>query len=327
MTNAFTLNSAEQSPTTRRAEQLARGAQRRHNIAPIRMTYDTVTAEKCETPEKHLDDFSFYEGNSPQQSPPPCPIDACMQSDLSPETSPLRYAVATEAPTVVARRIPSSIIEDPNTCDSGFSQDSAPSSSSVTTVFKFPSGLAPRKTPAKSPTNRLLFHSMTSSNSMESGMDDMELFDMDDDEDDDDQTIPDGFSSLLSGSIKAVRNSPVVVTKRMTTARRSLSLTEPTVRRTLTATPERRRPMHVLNTDTTITTTPKATFKRPEPPTISPTQSKRLKYENTAQENVIPSTSESAPEAAIVKPVRPLFKKSISMNDTQTIMTALHRCK
>lgn len=342
MSNAFTLNSAEQSPTTRRAEQRARGVQRRFNIAPLRMNYsEGAEAMGAVTPEKEL---SFYEAHSPQQSPLPCPIDSCMESDLSPETSPARYAVS--ASHAVVRRLD----DDPNSVDSGFSSSDAPaapgtSGSAGSLIFKFvqPNGLAPRKTPAKSPTASLkIFHSLSSS-SMESADDDIELFEMDDDDTGSAsrQLLPNDLSSLLSGNIKAVRNTPEHKAAAASTptglisrptARRSLSLNE-SVRRTKSnlfdTTPERRTPLQ-QRTNVIVSTTPvtsKTTFKRPEPPSgVSPNQAKRLKFENTApsaQENVEPQLLNSP---QLVKPARPLFKKSVSMNDS-CIMTALARCK
>lgn len=307
MTNAFTIDSAEQSPTTRRAEQQARGVQRRFNIAPLRINYDENASI---TPEKQIirDDLSFYDGTSPQQSPLPCPVDACMEGDLSPETSPVRYeAILPPSKATTA---------------------SHPHSSSKS-AFKFlqPCGTAPRKTPAKSPSSLRIFHSL-SNGSTESADDEyIELFEMEsiDDNDDAIQQLPNDLSSLLSGDIRAVRNTPEQKHHRPA-ARRSLSLNDSNeciLRRTRsslfekTATPERQALQSITNGSSTTPLTTKNTFKRPEPPTTSPTQCKRLKFEN--YENIEPPKETSRSSNLILK-------KSISMDEGH-IKTALARCK
>jgi len=142
MSNAFTINSAEQSPTARNAEQRLRSAQRRMNIAPLRMNYDVV--EKCVTPEKSPEELSFYPGSSPQQSPGPCPISPFDDDTiLTPETSPPRYIII-EPSDLHRKRVLHD--EDPNSMDSGYHAIDQPKP-----IFQFatPTGTAPRKTPAK----------------------------------------------------------------------------------------------------------------------------------------------------------------------------------
>lgn len=331
MSNAFTINSAEQSPTTRRNEQCTLGAQRRLNIAPLRMNYDEVEAE-CGTPEKPSEEMSFYCGNSPQQSPEPCPS-PCMESDLSPETSPARLAAATAVDMVRPRRL---VIDEQDTSsmDSGYAASYSEKVSTVNgqSVFKFrePSGLAPRKTPAKSsPTSSMrVFHHSLSSGSMESNDDEfMELLEME--SLDDDTQLPEDLNSLLSGDIKAVRNTPEQKAKPI--ARRSLSLTENRLMNRARSnlfemsTPERKTggvlsQLQNQPYPTTPCSGKSGTFKRPEPPSISPVQSKRYKYESDHQENIAPVSQ------VVAKPARPQFKKSVSMNDA-VIMNALARCK
>lgn len=324
MTSAFKINSA--SPTGRHAEQKIQSVQRRLNIAPHRMRYDDIK-ECCDTPEKQIlqssEDLSFYEGNTPENTPP----DTYMHGELTPESSPVT------TPLNIRRRRNLLDDADPNSLDSGCFSNDAPaniistqiSSTAPTSAFKFiqPSGTAPRKTPAKSsPNDGRMFHSLSGGSSESADDEYLDLFVMDD-EDDEDQRIPNDFSSLLSGDIKAVRNSPPDT--RRPTARRSLSLCEPSniLHRTRSNLFEQRiierKPMQVRNDMDNINNTPnttKSTFKRPEPPSISPSQSKRLKFD-TNEENVAPLQSIS----------RPLFKKSISLNDSNHIMTALQRCK
>lgn len=330
MSNAFTLNSAEQSPTTRHVEQRTRTVQRRLNISQI------CVHEDCTTPEKSHEELSFYSGNSPQQSPGPCPISPCDDDTLlALETSPPRFTVVQGNDLLLHTRRVLNEDEDPNSMDSGYHTTDQPTKS----VFQFvtPLGTAPRKTPAKtSPkTNSIrMFHSL-SSESMESNDDDyMELFEMENV--DDDTTMPTDLCSLLSGDIKAVRNTPEHKSRPI--ARRSLSMNESNIVNRarnnlfdLSLTPERQRqaltPITQRN-NSNKSITPYSSkshcFKRPEPPTISPVQSKRYKYDSDHQENIAPaplSNIQSAPATS-----RPLFKKSISMNDS-VIMTALSRCK
>ncbi|XP_063704392.1 M-phase inducer phosphatase-like isoform X2 [Culicoides brevitarsis] len=328
MSNAFTINSAEQSPTSRHAEQRARSVQRRLNIAPLHMEFEAVGDECATTPEKEDDEASFYPGNSPRRSPGPCPISPCDDETLlSLETSPVsnRFSLVQ------------TIYETSSSMDSGYH------AAEKTQGFQFaaPSGVAPRKTPRKSPkTNSIrIFHSL-SSGSVGSAADAdeyMDLFDMEDD--DEDTHMPTDLSSLLSGDIKAVRNTPE---RPMPIARRSLSMNESNIinraRNLFDAkkvTPEKpstpRQALTPIRSSMTQNTTPyssKVCFKRPEPPATCSPASKRYKYDNEHQENIAPLVSSPiSSSAAVIKapaPSRPLFKKSISMNDAN-IMSALAR--
>lgn len=343
MSNAFTINSAEQSPTGRHAEQRTRSVQRRLNIAPIHMNYEAIS-EECATPEKTPEDEeSFYPGNSPRRSPGPCPISPCDDETLlSLETSPMSNRFTLVQTGDLVRR--SFDTYDPSSMDSGYHAGSEMSS------FRFaaPSGVAPRKTPAKlSPkTNSIrIFHSLSSGSAGSADADEyMDLFDMEDDEED--LHMPKDLNLLLSGDIKAVRNTPEHVKRAAPIARRSLSLNESSfINRAknslfgnditpekITTTPVRKAltpigPQQAQNSNITPYSS-KVCFKRPEPPTnFSPVQSKRYKYDKSVsehQENIAPLPQCKAAEAPA--PARPLFKKSISMNDAN-IMSALARCK
>lgn len=347
MSNAFTINSAEQSPTSRNIEQRSRSVQRRLNIVPLQMNYEAVS-EECATPEKTpVDEESFYPGNSPLRSPGPCPISPCDDETLlSLESSPVSNRFTLVQTEEMARRAFDTY--DPSSMDSGYHAGTDVSNKSG---FRFaaPSGVAPRKTPAKlSPkTNSIrIFHSLSSGSMGSADADEyMDLFDMEDD--DEDTQMPTDLNSLLSGDIKAVRNTPEHVKRLAPIARRSLSMNESNfinrVRNSLfdcditpekiTTTPVRQaltpiQPQQVVQNSNTTPYSSKACFKRPEPPTtISPVQSKRYKYDTSAselQENIAP-----LPQGQVAKvqhPARLLFKKSISMNDAN-IMSALARCK
>uniref|UniRef100_A0A336M1V0 protein-tyrosine-phosphatase n=1 Tax=Culicoides sonorensis TaxID=179676 RepID=A0A336M1V0_CULSO len=342
MSNAFTINSAEQSPTSRHAEQRARSVQRRLNIAPLQMTYETVH-EELVTPEKSPEDeTSFYPGNSPRRSPGPCPISPCDdETVLSLETSPVSNRFSTLVQPVEL------MFSDPSSMDSGY-HAGATSDASNKSCFQFaaPSGIAPRKTPAKlSPkTNSIrIFHSLSSGSVGSADADEyMDLFEMDDD--DEDTHMPTDLSSLLSGDIKAIRNTPEQ-RRPAPIARRSLSMNESnfinrarnnlfdydTTPEKISLTPIRKaltpiRQKQILSSNNTTPYSSKGCFKRPEPPTtISPNQSKRYKYDNSGteaqQENIAPVTQVLSQPPPVS---RPLFKKSISMNDAN-IMSALAR--
>lgn len=351
MSNAFTINSAEQSPTSRHAEQRARSVQRRQNIAPLHMNYEAVSEEEeCATPEKTPEDEeSFYPGNSPRRSPGPCPISPCDDETLlSLETSPVtnRFTLVQATGDLVRRTLDT---YDPSSMDSGYHAGTDASNKSGF-QFAAPSGVAPRKTPAKlSPkTNSIrIFHSLSSGSMGSADADEyMDLFDMEDD--DEDTHMPTELTSLLSGDIKAVRNTPEHAKRPAPIARRSLSMNESnfinrarnslfdgdTTPEKISTTPVRQaltpiRPTHVLHGSSTTPYSSKTCFKRPEPPTtISPVHSKRYKYDTSAsesQENIAPAALSQA-AVKVQPPARPLFKKSISMNDAN-IMSALARCK
>lgn len=255
------------------------------------------------------EEMSFYAGNSPQGSPRPCSISPCMEIGmLSPG---LRE---TEN------------MDDYNSRDSGYGA----SQKKFRKLFDFvpPSGLPPKRmetpSPPKTqttlvatPTSTSCFRSFNSlsSDSMESMDDDcMDLLEMDDL--DDNAQLPTSFNTIISGNIKSNSEVPLL--------RRCLSLTDGNVQRAksesfVTNTPEHMKSIaeNVSPFTSKITDSGSKAFKRPEPPSgFSPVQSKRLK-------SSICDDKENSNE---VPAVRPVFRKSISMNDA-IIMNALARCK
>lgn len=329
----FTLNSGGRSPSMRRAEARSRGAQRRLNIMPMHMTFDEMPAAAMvpETRTNISDDMSFYDANSPQNSPRSCSTSPCMELDFSPESSPTHYNLLStsnnSASSSIAERRSFGEI-DFNSVDSGYG---AASSSDSRTCFKFaePSGVPPKRSNELSPPKSLLAATSSSSsitppkstscfrpfNSLSSdsidSMDDdyMDLLDMD--TMDEDILLPNNFNSIISGDIKS---SPSTHLARPS-LRRCLSLIDNTV---APKTPE------VLKQVVTNTTPfSSRSFKRPEAPAFSPTQSKRFKCESPMsedKENVIniPTIAPAIPA------VRHMLRKSISMNDAN-IMSALAR--
>uniref|UniRef100_A0A182TT18 protein-tyrosine-phosphatase n=1 Tax=Anopheles melas TaxID=34690 RepID=A0A182TT18_9DIPT len=214
-----------------------------------------------------------------------------------------------------------------------------------------------RHNSASSPANsrgRLLLHSSLSSGSMES-MDDMELFDMEAMEDDDMEgkgqpgqqsrtQQPSGLSSLICGTIKTTtRTATTPEHQKRPFVRRCLSLTENNNGTVLQQqqqmkTPERySRRMIAIEDQENCNLTPYSSrteaavtrcFKRPEPPGISPVQSKRSKMQMDVAAFAPPAvTALDSPARTTVLaavPKKPVYQKSISMNDAQ-IMSALSR--
>ncbi|XP_050071857.1 uncharacterized protein LOC126559727 [Anopheles maculipalpis] len=218
------------------------------------------------------------------------------------------------------------------------------------------------RSPASS-RGRLLLHSSLSSGSMES-MDDMELFDMEAMEDEDivdklqscpeTQTQqPSGLSSLICGTIKTTKTATTPEHQKRPFVRRCLSLTENAnnsanlpalVIASPMKTPERyTRRMIAMDDQENCNLTPYSSrmatvsstevtrcFKRPEPPGVSPVQSKRTKMQTDAMSlataatavNALDSPARTTVLAAV--PKKPVYQKSISMNDAQ-IMSALSR--
>ncbi|XP_053668805.1 uncharacterized protein LOC128719207 [Anopheles marshallii] len=211
---------------------------------------------------------------------------------------------------------------------------------------------------------RLLLHSSLSSGSMES-MDDMELFDMEamDDEDIEDKLQscqqsqqPSGLNSLICGTIKTTRTATTPEQQKRPFVRRCLSLTENTNSNvnvqqqqqyviSQLKTPERyARRMIAIEDQENCNLTPYSSrtatvataevtrcFKRPEPPGVSPVQSKRSKTQmdvtalaavTVPAVNALDSPARTTVLAAV--PKKAVYQKSISMNDAQ-IMTALSR--
>ncbi|KAM7362114.1 string isoform 1-T2 [Cochliomyia hominivorax] len=181
-----------------------------------------------------------------------------------------------------------------------------------------------------------LLHSMSSTGSMESSMDDeyMEFFDMenlDQHSQSNGMSFPSDLSSLISGQI--IKNSPVKTPEmRRPSVRRCLSMTENTQFQPKT-------PEHIKDFSATSTTpfnsrlNGNCCFKRPEPPstTCSPIQSKR--YRGAEKENLDGSftgSSKTSPASSSCSALinttstRPTLRKCMSMNDAE-IMSALNR--
>uniref|UniRef100_A0A182RHY4 protein-tyrosine-phosphatase n=1 Tax=Anopheles funestus TaxID=62324 RepID=A0A182RHY4_ANOFN len=213
---------------------------------------------------------------------------------------------------------------------------------------------------------RLLLHSSLSSGSMES-MDDMELFDMEamDDEDIESKLQscqqsqqPSGLNTLICGTIKTTRTATTPEHQKRPFVRRCLSLTDNTNSNVNVPqqqqqhviaqlkTPERyTRRMIAMEDQENCNLTPYSSrtaaasstaevtrcFKRPEPPGVSPVQSKRSKTQMDVMAlaavtapavNALDSPARTTVLAAV--PKKPVYQKSISMNDAQ-IMSALSR--
>lgn len=344
----FTLNSGGRSPSMRRAEARSRGAQRRLNINPMHMTFDEMPSAMV--PEKSAnisDDMSFYDANSPQNSPRSCSNSPCMELDniYSPQSSPTHYNILmstsnnTSSSSGLAGERRSFGDIDFNSVDSGYGA-AITSTTDSRTCFKFaePAGVAPKRPNEQSPPKIMLLAATSSSssitppksiscfrpfNSLSSdsidSMDDdyMDLLDMD--TMDDDIILPNNFNSIISGDIKS---SPSTHMARHG-LRRCLSLIDNTA--VAPKTPEILKQVTNNNNNNTTPFSSRA-FKRPEAPAFSPTQSKRFKCESPIisedKENainiptIIPSTD--------VAPVRHMLRKSISMNDAN-IMSALAR--
>lgn len=307
MNETLTINSGGRSPATRRAESRARSAQRRLNIAPMAMNFD----ESSNSPAKPIispEEMSFYVGNSPQGSPR-CSVSPCMDIGM---LSPGFRETET--------------LDDFNSQDSGYGT-SRPKSQKKNNrkLFDFvqPSGVAPRRADSLSPpkvqlnttpVSTSVFRSFNSlsSDSMESMDDDcMELLEMDDL--DDNTQLPTSFNNIISGSIKSNNESRVPL------LRRCLSLTDGNVQRDKLVCRELSTPDMLKSVAEGVSPfhskAPECvkTFKRPDPPSCSPVYSKRCKPNVDDKENVdeVPAT-------------RPVFRKSISMNDA-IIMNALAR--
>jgi M-phase inducer phosphatase len=251
---------------------------------------------------------------------------------ISLTNSPSRLKLSDENLTVIVQN------HDGSSMDSGYSTSCGQLSSiddgKHCKGFKFlpPCGIPPRKlelSPMRkmtSPKNTFkISTSGSSSNSPPSDMDLMmeddylELFEMETLEDE--NTLPKNLKSLISGNI-IISKTPE--TRRRPLARRSLSLfdseTTKNVRTSLFASdckenvvPSPKTPESVMMRECTDNLTPFSSrienarcFKRPEPPSENPIESKRCRSENIDNERV----------------KRPLLRKSISMNDT-VIMNAL----
>lgn len=358
ISTTFTLNSAGRSPASRQAEQRQRSVQRRLHIAPLKMLA-SPGKENLNTEE----DLSFYQVNSPQASPRPCsPCDCPEESGelLPSEVTPNKQiTVVAGAGSATRTRRP---LEDydPNSMDSGYGMSSSEGGHHKSqSMFRFIQPSIPRQNSVSSSTaspsassstpSIRIFHSL-SSGSMESMDDiDMELFDMDTLEDEEGQQLPSNLNSLICGDIKATKTTPE--NKRPPFIRRCLSLSDnPVVRRAKNnlifespvaaaapaspaRTPERFR---IAPDQENLNLTPFSSraqdttrcFKRPEPPGVSPIQSKRYKTESLTPVSAFRSVEnvnlDSPAHLTVPVPKRPILQKSISMNDAH-IMNALSR--
>uniref|UniRef100_A0A1Q3F216 protein-tyrosine-phosphatase n=1 Tax=Culex tarsalis TaxID=7177 RepID=A0A1Q3F216_CULTA len=358
ISTTFTLNSAGRSPASRLAEQRQRSAQRRLHIAPLKMLA-SPGKENLHTEE----DLSFYQVNSPQASPRPCSPCDCPDEEsgelLPSEVTPHKQITVVGSGSGSATRIRRALEDyDPNSMDSGYGMSSSEGGHHKSqSMFRFIQPTIPRQNSVSSstasPSNASsstpsirIFHSL-SSGSMESMDDiDMELFDMDTLEDAEASQLPSNLNSLICGDIKATKTTPE--NKRPPFIRRCLSLSEnPVVRRAKNnlifespvakpttspaRTPERFR---IAPDQENLNLTPFSSrvqdttrcFKRPEPPGVSPIQSKRHKTESLTPVSAFRSVENvnlDSP-ALLTVPKRPILQKSISMNDAH-IMNALSR--
>lgn len=335
ISNTFTINSAGISPATRQREQRARGMQRRLNIAPTNINFDI----KCDSPEKDSnlteEDISFYSTNNPASSPRPCPISPSRDdvSLLSPGTSPSIFRIDSN----VFNRLNS---HDSSSRDSGYSgpdiSNTRISSSSSSSVFRFVEPKLPEtsssptlKTPAKfsslnssgsSRAGFTVFHSLSSGSGDSIDDDYMELMDLE--MMDDDMQMPNDMNSLICKDIKSSKTPD----RRPDSVRRSLNM-EGNVKHSLFS------PSPKTSTITSLITTPErqclqsisenitpfghrsattGAFKRPEPPTMSPIQSKRHKGEN---EPPVLGSLLPFSQPQYFQQKRPVLRKSVSMND------------
>ena len=182
-----------------------------------------------------------------------------------------------------------------------------------------------------------VFHSL-SSGSMESMDEDyMDLIEMENM--DEDAQLPTDLRSLICKDIKSTTKTPE--NKRPSFVRKCLNLDN---NNTSTIKSSLFTPSPKSSTITSLITTPErqclqtisenitpfsqrnangGAFKRPEPPAMSPIQSKRYKCENDAPQMLLPFITTPTMNSTVVSR-RPAFKKSMSMNDA-VIMNALSR--
>ena len=265
------------------------------------------------------EDISFYSSNNPALSPRPCPISPCRNDTdlglLSPGTSPSSFVIEN----IRMKR------QDSTSMDSGYSGHSNRNSASLTSSFQFVEPKRPEtsQTPSafgSAGTSRgfTVFHSLSSGSGGDSADDDyLDLMDMD--SLDEDTQMPTDLSSLICKDIKKTPEHKSQARKCLNmegiAAKNSLFTSPKTSTITSLITTPERQCLQNLSENVTpfghrnITT---GAFKRPEPPTMSPVQSKRYKSEN------------EPPIAMQHFPVRPVLRKSMSMNDT-AIFSSLDR--
>lgn len=341
ISNTFVINSAGISPASKLREQQTRAAQRRQNIAPHAVNFDV----KCGSPEKvgaMSEDISFYGTNNRASSPRPCPISPCADmSFLSPGSSPSKFNIESNV------QLPRTISQDSTSMDSGYHG----LSNNKLTAFKFPVPKRPstssppsmQKTPSKFVLSSTMNSSgrsfrVLSSGSCDTTEDDfMELMDLE--SLDGETQMPGDLSSLICKDIKSTSKTPE--NKRLdSSARKCLNMNEK-VRNTLfnspktstitslITTPERQCLQNLSGNITPIRSMTTGAFKRPEPPVSSPIQSKRMKCENdppNVEESITFSSQPAVSHSFKSEPPRrPIFRKSMSLNDHDKIKNALSR--
>jgi M-phase inducer phosphatase 2 len=346
ISNTFTIDSAGISPATRQHQQQMRGAQRRRNIIPQNINFDI----KCDSPMKanmdgEEEDISFYSSNSQIGSASP---HHCHNDDigcLSPGTSPSIFTIennAMHSNSLESMSIQSDIgnsSSNRTTSSFTFLKPKSPENSSPTSLHRTPS----KYTMSSGGSSRMgngfkVFHSLSSGSNESIDPDDeyMELMEMENM--DEDAQMPTDLSSLFSKDIKnsrtpEMKRSSSYVRKclNMDTATNlfnSPSTPKSSTITSLITTPERQC-LATINDNimpfASIRNPSTGAFKRPEPPTVSPIQSKRYKCENStkSQPILMPVTQQQSPQPQ--QPKRPILRKSVSMNDAAIIMNALSR--
>lgn len=358
ISNTFTINSAGISPATRQREQRSRGIQRRLNIAPQLVNFDIKCDSPEKENSMTEEDISFYSTNNIASSPRACPISPCHAENLlSPGTSPSIFMIENN---VQLQRHNSHDSTSMDSGYSGHQQESnsrLSHSSTSSSAFQFvepkrPENFSPTslKTPLKYSSGLLssssmnssgstrkgftVFHSL-SSGSAESNDDDyMELLDME--SMDEDTQMPIDLSSLICKDIMSSSKTPdgkrvdsfVRKCLNMDGGAKNKLFSSPSTPKSSTitsliTTPERQCLQNISENVTpfghrNIST---GAFKRPEPPSMSPINSKRYKSENDP-----PASADfmKHPVPPQFPQKRPILRKSVSMNDA-SIMSALSR--
>lgn len=319
--------------------------QRRQNMAPHTVNFDI----KCGSPEKDnamSEDISFYSTNNPA-SPRPCPISPCSNemSFLSPGSSPSKFNIEN---TNV--QLPRTISHDSTSMDSGYcgSLSNNKLGTSVSSSFKFiepkrPSMSSPSTMNNKTPSKFALSSSMntsgqgfrmlsTGSSTCDATEDEfMDLMDMESLEEE--SQMPSDLSSLICKDIKSTSKTPENKRFLETSARKCLNMNNgvksslfhspstpktSTLTSSLITTPERQCLTNLSGNITPLRSFTTGAFKRPERPVSSPVQPKRMKCEND------PPKVESSCLIKEMPPKRPIYRKSMSMNDA-VINEALSR--
>lgn len=313
--------------------------------------------------EMSPEDLSFFAGNSPQSSPRPCSISPCMdmgllspsrESESIEERHDIDYNSVDSGFSVTSRKCinfvePMGLAPKRNT-----TTPSPPRRSTQNQLIKL---LSPKST-----SSCFRSYNSLSSDSMESMDEDcMDLLDME--SLDDNTQLPTSFNTIISGNIKASiaddnnssgsgsntnsssssKHSSNVSngntnSNRLPIFRRSLSMTDSNLNSSNNKKPSEPKTPEVLITvfeDSSPSILARCqdigakAFKRPEPPGhCSPVQSKRYKQgaeqcKETNENQCDDSNKENSNNLPLVRPV---FRKSISMNDA-IIMNALARCK